>query len=259
MTNANGFQGTVENLEKIVPQLKKLRPEEIRQFNLSVPTVVSTSMRIWKAYKTDEGKFPETFSTKAFNPSDYKDFPERVGALWHLDTQLKQAVDPKGDVDGILTEIVPLHVKLGKAAVYVWGNDEELGPIVADIRAGGGHMDKAGDLTRYAALFEEHWAQADGNCNVVKEDLAAARDLSARLIDAMTAVPASEITQLRDTRDRAGEYLRRAVDDIRDAAAYIFRNDSESLERYPSLYTRGASKKKPPKVDIEAAAPQPTE
>ena len=49
------------------------------------------------------------------------------------------------------------------------------------------------------------------------------------------------------------------VADIRDAAAYIFRNDPESLERYPSLYARSASKKKPPKVDIEAAAPQPTE
>ncbi len=260
MSNANGFEGTAENLEKIKPRLDELRPGEVRQFNLSVPSTVTVGMRIWKAYKLDQTKFVETFTKRAFDPVAYEDFPERVGALWYLNVQLQQVTDPKGDLDGILAEIVPLHSKLGKSAAYLWGDSEELGDIVADIRSGGGHADKADDLVRYTALFEEHWAEADGSCAVTKDDLVKSRALAAKLMDAMTAVPASDIAELKNTRDRAGEYLRRGVDDIRDAAAYIFRSDPEAVERYPSLFTRGASKRKrPAKAETEPSAPRSAE
>ncbi|MDJ0764378.1 MAG: hypothetical protein QNJ97_15475 [Myxococcota bacterium] len=261
MSNESGFQGTVENLEKIKPQLDALRPEEVRQFNLSVPNAVSAAMRVFKAFKADVSAFVRTFRFDAFDPADYENFPERVGALWYVNKQLNQAIDPKGDADAILAKIGPLHAKLGKAAVYLWCDSEELGPVVADIRAGAGRMDKADELVRYAALFEEHWAEAKDNSNVTQDDLTAARTLSAQLIDTLTAIPPSDLAELRDIQNRAGEYLRRAVDDIRAAAIYIFRRDPEALERYPSLYAN-VSQSTPRKSTIvrpDATAPTETD
>ncbi len=37
----------------------------------------------------------------------------------------------------------PLRTKLMRAAMYLWGDDHELGDVVAHIRTGNGHANKA--------------------------------------------------------------------------------------------------------------------
>jgi hypothetical protein len=57
------------------------------------------------------------------------------------------------------------------------------------------------------------------------------------------SVYATEYTHIRDRvtsllkelRLRAGEYLRRGIDDIRAAAAFVFSKDEEKLGRYPVI------------------------
>ncbi len=256
----SGFQGTQENFDLIKPRLDEMASGEVRKFNLSVPTSVALSMRVWRSYKEDLARFVAAFKPEAFNPASYEDFSVRIGALWWADAVHNQTVDPTSGVQEALERAKPLHRKLSKAAGYLWDDDEEIGPVVASIRAGQGYADRADDLVRYAALFIENWAAAQGKCDVTKEDLEEAREVGARLLDAMTSVPAGDVAEIRDRRDRAGEYLRRAVDDIRDAAAYVFRKDPESMERYPSLYSGRRSTTKPgPKPETTVPEQYPDE
>jgi hypothetical protein len=55
----------------------------------------------------------------------------------------------------------------------------------------------------------------------------------------------------RTLRNKAAEHLRRGIDDIRDAAAYVFRKDELMMERYPSLFVHRGRKAKSGKASQE--------
>lgn len=251
------FKSSKEKLESLREKLTAISGAEVRQFNLSVPTAVSYAMTIYKSFVQDKALFVTAFKEEVFNPQEYDNFPTRVGALWHADIMLQQATDPNGTLAMLIDETKPLHQKMSKASAYLWFDDVDLAAVVASIREGSGYMDQADDLARYAALFTENWVAADGNCNVTLQDIEAARDFSARLIDAMTTTEVSSVAELRDLRNRAGEYMRQAVDDIKDAAQYVFRHDEEALKRYPSLFTgHWANRKKRTSPQTEATQEQ---
>ena len=70
------------------------------------------------------------------------------------------------------------------------------------------------------------------------------------MLEALAAIPEGTVSELKDLRARAAEYLRRGADQIRSAAEYLFRDDPSSLSRYPSLYvTRGHSRKTAPAAE----------
>ena len=256
------FQGGKEKLEIVMPKLQAMNGSEVRQFNLSVPATTSASIRIWQSYLADKAQFLSTFTPKGFDAEGIEDFPLRTAALWYADVQLGQAINPSGGMpQEIISRAKPMHQKLAKAALYLWSDHETLGPVVADIRQGAGHLDMAGDLTRYAVLFQENWSAAEGNCEVTPSDLNEAKQLSTLMLEALTAAPEGTVSELKDLRARAGEYLRRGADQIRTAAEYIFRDDPTALSRYPSLHqikypsrsrSRPASEEPAPQTDDTA-------
>ena len=251
------FQGGAEKLVMLKPKLLALIASELRQFNLSVPATLSAAIRIWTSYVEDKKMFADAFTAAGFDAAAVEDFPMRTAVLWYTDTQLGQMLAPRqGLSEEILLQAKPLHAKLARAARYLFEDDARLGPVVADIRQGAGHLDTAGDLNRYAVLFEEHWDLAEGRCDVTLEDLASAKHLSTLILEGLTAAPEGDIAEWKDLRNRAGEYLRRGAEDIRAAAAYLFREDPDALSRYPSLHApRGPARKH----KSESAEEQPQE
>ena len=251
------FAGSKEKLDRLSSVLAAMPADQVRQFNLSVPTAVAYGMRVFRSFTEDRDRFAATFTREAFNPDDYSDFPDRVGALWHANGMLLQATDPERAISDVLTVAKPLHQKFAKAALYLFGDDEKLGNVVKQIREGQGHMDLADDLTRYAILFTQNWDKADGQSAINQGDIDAAQRIGAQLLDSLTATQASSTDDLRDQRDRAGEYFIRAINDIRDAAAYVFRNDEDALNRYPSIYSKKHTRKaksNPAETDTTAPA-----
>ncbi len=246
------LQGTQAILDKLMDDLMAFDANDVRMFSLSVPATVSYGLKCWKSFKEDQNKFTAIFKTAAFNPQSYHDFKARLGTLWYTDALLQKAVDPQGDVAMVMEDIVPLHAKFAKAAEYLWSDDPKVGPIVRDLRSGSGYMDKADDLFRYVPLFEDYWDDIKDRCGIKEADTEEARNLAAKYMQATVAVPDGEIARLRDLRNRAGEYLCRAVDDIRDAAKYVFRHDEKHLDRYPSLYKNNFQRRaKAPEQPVE--------
>ncbi len=151
---------------------------------------------------------------------------------------LRQVTDTDGPLQILMQQAKPLRVKLLRAANYLFGDHERLGEVVAAIRAGNGHMNKADDLGSLATLFTENWHYVMGRCDVTEEDVLQAQALGTRMLQLMGASNRANILELRDLRDRAGEYMRRGIEEIRSAAAFVFRHNPEFLERYPKLYSR---------------------
>jgi hypothetical protein len=241
-----------EILEELMDDLMAFDANDVRMFSLSVPATVSYGLKCWKSFNEDQDKFTAIFKAEAFDPKSYQDFEARLGTLWYTDALLQKAVDPQGDIAMVMEDIVPLHAKFAKAAEYLWSDDPKVGPIVRDLRSGSGYMDKADDLFRYVPLFEEHWDDIKDRCGIKKADVAEAGNLSSKYMRATVAVPDGEIARLRDLRNRAGEYLCRAVDDIRDAGKYVFRYNEKHLDRYPSLYKNNFQRRaKAPEQPVE--------
>jgi hypothetical protein len=258
MKEQEKLKGNQEILEELMDDLMAFDANDVRMFSLSVPATVSYGLKCWKSFNEVQDRFTAIFKTEAFDPKSFQNLESRLGTLWYTDALLQKAADPQGDIALVMEEIVPLHAEFTKAAEYLWSDDPKVGPVVKDMRSGSGYMDKADDLFRYVPLFEEHWDGIKDQCGIKEADIEEARNLSAKYMQATVAVPDGEIARLRDLRNRAGEYLCRAVDDIRDAARYVFRNDERAMNRYPSLYkTKYQKRVKAPEPTIEEETPLP--
>jgi hypothetical protein len=251
MSVETDFVAVESNLDRVRNKLLALDLAQVRRFCLSVPYAVSATTQVARAFAEDRPLFVATFRPEALNPDDFDDLPARAGALWYCDAMLRQAIDPKGALAKELLTAKPLRAKLLRAATYLWEDDEELGPVVADIRAGSGHVDTADDLVRLAVLFSDQMQACHSRCDVTLADVEAARSLGARMLSAWRKNSTQKTTELREMRDRAGEYLMRGVDHIRAAAQFIFRNDEAAFSRYPSLYLRTPAQ---PRRDAATAA-----
>ncbi|MCP4604680.1 MAG: hypothetical protein GY847_29860 [Proteobacteria bacterium] len=71
--------------------------------------------------------------------------------------------------------------------------------------------------------------------SLTEDEIKHAHALGNQLLDAVGPSRDEAVKAAQDLRDRAGEYLRQGIEDIRTAAGFIFRNDETHLSRYPSL------------------------
>jgi hypothetical protein len=249
------FIGSEEKLEAVRPKLDAIKEEEVRWFKLNVLSTVTSAIRVWQSYSADKPLFAKTFTAEGFDAAGLSDLPLRIGALWYSDVLLGQVMKPTRTLPGeIINEAKPLHAKLAAAALYLFKNDPTLGPQVMSIREGSGYLDMAGDLVRYASLFTSLWNAVQNRCDITESDLKSEKRLSPIMLEGLTAVPAKELEARRDLRDRAAEYLCRGVEEIRDAATYVFRKKPSRLSQYPSLYSsRGPSRKTKPEETAEVS------
>jgi glycine/D-amino acid oxidase-like deaminating enzyme len=84
-----------------------------------------------------------------------------------------------------------------------------------------------------------------GRCDVTREDIAAAGDVSVQMLTVLTDTKRPALEEVKDLRSRAGEYLCRGAETIRRAAGFIYYEDPDSMERYPSLWrSRGKARRR---------------
>ncbi|MCP4604145.1 MAG: hypothetical protein GY847_27095 [Proteobacteria bacterium] len=230
-------------LEETRGEIEKIPVEEVRKFAAHSPYVVGIGLSYAQSYSQDRDLFRETFSPQAFDVNKYDNMDKRAQAFWHLDILKRQAEDPIGPVKELLEAAVPLRKKLLKAAAYLWEEHPVHGPVVEEIRSGNGHVNKADDLGSLAILFHEHWETVKGQCSVTKQDIMKAHKLGAAILKAKSPIKSKELDEIRILRGKAGEHLRRGIEDIRAGAYFIHRNEVEALNRYPSIFAKGKKRK----------------
>ncbi|MCP4603862.1 MAG: hypothetical protein GY847_25640 [Proteobacteria bacterium] len=225
-------------LEEIRSELEKIPANEVRKLTASTTQVVGIGLAYAQSYKEDRGLFQGTFIKEAFDVRSYDNMEKRANAFWHLDILKRQTEGSLGPVQSLLEVGVPLRAKLLKGAFYLWEDHAAIGDLLAQIRAGNGHANSADDLGSLATLFHDHWKEAAGRCSITKEEIVEARRVGAAILRAKSPIKTKELDEICDLRYRAGEYLRRGIEDIRAGAYFIHRGNPEALDRYPSIFAR---------------------
>lgn len=230
-------------LAALTPTLKAIPSSEVRLLRVGTTTAVGIGLAYARAFSEDRDRFVQALNPDEFDPVEHDNLAERAKAFWRADIQMRQELGSEGSLRFLLAEAKPLRVRMTKAATYLWGEDGDLGEVVGEIRRGQGHANHADDLGALAELFSEHWDEADGKCDVTLEDIARAETLGAEILELLSPSKAKEIDDARNLRNRAAEHLRRGIENIRDAASYVFRNEPALIERYPSLFVHTRKRK----------------
>lgn len=254
-TGVLDMPGASKALEETMSSLMAMASGEVRLFNAPPVEVVNNAMRIARSLAEDVVKFQTTFTTAGFDVKMYNDVEKRALAFWQADVNFRQKLDPENRLAQLVPEATMMKKTLLPAAEYLWGNEPELGPKVAAIRSGSGHLDLADDLMSLATLFMDHWTDVDGKSRVTKNQLGRARELGMEIVK--TVAPKDEarpVSDARDLRNRAGTYLRQACEEIRAAAAFMYRKTPDAMDRYPAPYSpKRRGKKTQPVTTGEAA------
>jgi len=238
--------------ELLLPKLKAIPDDRVNGVRISAVNAVINALKVAHAYQKDMASFYGIFLKESFDPDEYTNIPDRALALWYADIQLRHFTQQE-ELHVLLDQAKPLHAKMVRSAKYLWEADTELGDVISNICSGRSHLDIADDFVSLTKLFEDNWAFAHGRCNISGDDLNVARTLGIRLIDAMHGGVKSEVREMQDLRDRAGTYLRMGVSKVRAAAGFVFYEDPDELERYPSLFA-GRGPRRTEKEDEEKAA-----
>lgn len=250
-----GYDGAGAALDALRERLEGMAIETVPPFRANVVRAVAFALKVARSYAEDRERFVQTFKRAAFVPEDFDDIQQRALALWAAELELRFSVEQRVDLPDLAGAGTPLRNKMLRAAEYLWGEHPDHGPHVADIRSGQGYNDLADDLTALSALFQSSWAWAESRCDVTLDDLSQARGLGLSILRATTAgVGDADIQRSRDLRDRAAAWLLDAVEEVRAGAAYIFRDNTERLDAYPSLYL---SSRRRPRPEATTDAPQP--
>ncbi len=97
-------------------------------------------------------------------------------------------------------------------------------------------------------------------CSVTMDEVNEARALGQEIMTKVGSEdPENEMHRWRDLRDRAGEYFRRAADDIQLAAEFAFHNDPALRRGYPSLFSGKKKSRQTTEVEEQKADEQSVE
>jgi hypothetical protein len=140
---------------------------------------------------------------------------------------------------------------------YFLHRDEAVQARVDNILPGTGLADLIDDLQKLAALLREN-ADALARADLPSDATTRAEEL-ARILGhdevARSLATSEEGRHLQDQRNRAFWYLREAMDEIRAAGRYVFRNDPRRLALFRSSGTRARQRPRTTAPDRDSPAP----
>jgi hypothetical protein len=165
-----------------------------------------------------------------------------------------QPVTKQTDLTALVSEGAALKQALLVAADALAHAGLVDGAKLAEIRAGSGHLDLAGDLVALGALFDVSWALVAGKTAVERAQIERASSLGTELLAALGAKDhlSNRVTpESIELRDRTFTLLVSAYDDARRALSYLRWADDDVDLIAPSLYQRTRRRA------ASSAAPEP--
>lgn len=229
-------------------------PEDsVGVFRASVPMAVTNALQVARSFREDRARFEATFKKAEFDPAELDDLEQRALALLQADVEHRLTARPEQAIVEYVDEATWLRRLLLRAAEYLWGDDPEVKPKLVEVRQGRSHMNTADALHTLPAIFEVRWSEVEGRCEVTRDHLSRARELSHQMLDALAQDrQRTGADRARDLRDRAAAYLHEGVQQVRSAAGYVFWKNPERLEDYPGLYHGRKMNRRPGTDDGDA-------
>lgn len=225
--------------------------EQLVAINVDIPRAVSIVMGAIPAITEMMPELDQLLQLKHAKLTELRDY---AFAAWfaHLAAAPTETEEGK---QALLDEAGPLRNDLLVAAEAL-AYKQQLDPVtVADIRAGGGNLDRANDLMVLAALFTSAWERVQNKTTVTWQDVEKAAELGPRLFAALAARSVSG-SDAASGRARAFTLLVRTYEQARRGVTFLRWDEDDADVIVPSIYggrqRRRASADKP---NAPSAAP----
>jgi hypothetical protein len=164
------------------------------------------------------------------------------------------------DLDAQSAEV---EARIQKQCEHFFMNDATLGPLLIQLRAGTGFLDRAYDLFGYADIYEQKHATVSLDPVFYRAtDLADARRLGAQILSEIDASMNQAAREAFDLLKRAWTLLKAVYFEVQQAGLWLLRYDPQREERFPSLYAvgrKGQGRKKAAAAEPSAAEPSAAE
>lgn len=224
--------------EQVKPQLAQIKAEDYKHIQVDLLSAVGQALQLAEGAQQDRQLFMDTFT--AFPVQSLDQLQTYALALWQAETEYRR-LQVEAEVQKVPpTELVEacsaLRGEMIAAARYLWRKDAQVLEVLGDITRNTGYRDLADDLNRLAELFSAHFAQVQGRSAIGQAELNQAAELGAKLLNTATVDRSAGLQEWRERRHQAWTLLYNAAQDVRLAAAFIFRNEPAQLDRYPSLF-----------------------
>jgi hypothetical protein len=237
-------------LLRLMPELKALPSEDLKQVQLDIPSAVATVL----------GSLPEIRALRADIEAAVKDFDfvsfdkleDYALALTDAHTEFLIATKPMDDLDQMIDEGGRLKAKFAADAnacvVHGLIDPKKL----AEVQGGVGFKVLASDLSIYSKVFTQSWPAIQNKVGTTLADIERAGKLAQRIIRVVgTREQATQnVAEATDVRTRVYTLFMRTYDYIRRAVTFLRWAEADAEDIAPSLFADRSRRKKAP-------APQP--
>lgn len=153
----------------------------------------------------------------------------------------------------VMAEATEIKLRMDKLVDYYLGDIAAVARELADIRVGSGYLDTAQDLTRYAALVVEHENKLAHDTKYYrKTDVEDARKYANQI---RTYYHTPNQKPWPDRTRRVFTLLEEAVDEVRVAGQFVFRDDPATMALFISLRPGRAGGRRGRRNNEAASAP----
>ncbi len=143
---------------------------------------------------------------------------------------------------------------------YHVGKVPEVAVEIADIRTGLGYQDRASDLARVAALWDEWERELRDDKRLYREhDSAKARDYAHQIVTALRAHTPDATAAWLDLRNRAWTLMSSLYTDVQAAGVFVFRHQPESAAQFVALRQAVVHRRRRTTAGPSPAEPPPPE
>ena len=251
------------SFKELLPRLMALPSETLKRPRADIRTTATFVLGLSKRIADSPlGARFASLPKSEFDVAVLQDLPKAAHAV--LYTQLQQdMLDAQQTAAKVPPEVATPATahrkKMLDVCKYNLSKDPEVARELRSIRQGHGYLDLAQDLTRLAALYENHRTTlALDHGHYVEGDDKLALRFAADIRAALGGLPGNTAVQIRSHALRAIVLLQRLYEDVAATGRWLLRNEGGD-ELFPSLYRTSYPTSRRRKTPAAPIPPKPTQ
>ena len=242
--------------ERVKADFAALRPEELTQVTLDIPSAVATIIGVIPEVKALRERIEKELP--AFDLAAFDKLEDYAWALSYAQTMFLMATQPPDDLPVLAADAAKLRERLlvdaRSLSQYKLVDEGQLENLKGPI----GYKNIAQDLQILAFALQGNWSKIQGKSPTTAADLETAHRLSSRLmrVVGLREQGPAQLAEATDRRLRAFAVTTSVYEETRQAIKYILRaREGEADVIIPSLHVGKGRRKQ--ETDTDTTVPTP--
>lgn len=234
-----------EAFARIEPLVRESTGSEALRVNVNVQEAAIAALSVARLLEQPEVRRRlGALGPEVFDQRSLAILRDAAWAAWHTKEQVMNllANRRRARVEGeLIKQAQEVRGRMLRTVSYYLSDQPGKVAIISDIRGFGGYKDVASDLNRLADIYEGHREILSHDVKAYSAaDVGAARRLATQIVDQLSANTRERHYWITMHR-RCWRLLAQTYEEVRSAALFVFREDVDMVQSFPSLV--GATRK----------------